>query len=80
MSITGIDFSRIGFRSAPFTTTCLEAGIDVRTVAEWLGHKDHGALLLKTYSHVRPEHEREMVAKVTFGMTVPPSVPSPAAT
>ncbi|MCC6355703.1 MAG: tyrosine-type recombinase/integrase [Verrucomicrobiae bacterium] len=28
---------------AIFGTTCLEAGIDVRTVAEWLGHKDHGA-------------------------------------
>ena len=52
---------------AMFGTTCLEAGIDVRTVAEWLGHKDHGALLLKTYSHVRAEHEREMIAKVSFG-------------
>jgi hypothetical protein len=29
--------------------------------------------LLKTYSHVRPEHEREMVAKVTFGMPASPS-------
>ena len=50
-----------------------EAGIDVRTVAEWLGHKDLGALLLRTYSHVRAEHEREMVAKVSFGMTASPS-------
>lgn len=57
-----------------------EAGIDVRTVAEWLGHKDHGALLLKTYSHVRAEHEREMVAKVSFGMPGPPSAPTRAAT
>ena len=62
---------------AMFGTTCLEAGIDVRTVAQWLGHKDNGALLLKTYSHVRAEHEREMVAKVKFGM---PSGPTPAAT
>ncbi len=52
---------------AMFGTTCLEASIDVRTVAEWLGHKDHGALLLKTYSHVRAQHEREMIAKVNFG-------------
>lgn len=64
---------------AMFGTTCLETGIDVRTVAEWLGHKDHGALLLKTYSHVRAEHEREMVAKVKFGMpTSPSATASPA--
>ncbi len=44
-----------------------EADIDVRTVAEWMGHRDHGALLLKTYSHVRPEHVREMVGRVRFG-------------
>jgi integrase len=43
-----------------FGTACLEAGVDVRTVASWLGHKDHGALLLKIYSHVRPAHEAEM--------------------
>ena len=47
-----------------FGTACLEAGVDVRTVASWLGHKDHGALLLKIYSHVRSEHETEMAQKV----------------
>ncbi|HPA21087.1 MAG TPA: tyrosine-type recombinase/integrase [Verrucomicrobiae bacterium] len=46
---------------AMFGTTCLEAGIDVRTVAEWMGHKDHGSLLLKTCSHIRADHESEMV-------------------
>lgn len=34
---------------AMFGTTCLEAGIDVRTVAEWMGHKDHGALLARKF-------------------------------
>jgi Phage integrase family len=28
-----------------FGTACLEAGVDVRTVAGWLGHKDNGSLL-----------------------------------
>ncbi|HPA17490.1 MAG TPA: hypothetical protein PLU30_07065 [Verrucomicrobiae bacterium] len=65
---------------AMFGTTCLEAGIDVRTVAELPGHKDHGALPSKTYSHVRPEHEREMGARVKFGMPASPSAPTPAAT
>lgn len=49
-----------------FGTACLEAGVDVRTVAEWLGHKDQGALLLKIYSHIRQDHENEMVQKVSF--------------
>ena len=50
-----------------FGTACLEAGVDVRTVAGWLGHKDNGALLLKVYSHVRQQHESEMIQKVSFG-------------
>jgi integrase len=49
-----------------FGTACLEAGVDVRTVALWLGHKDNGALLLKVYSHVRAQHEAEMIRKVRF--------------
>ncbi|MCC6355704.1 MAG: hypothetical protein IT577_17585 [Verrucomicrobiae bacterium] len=36
--------------------------------------------LLKTYSHVRADHEREMVAKVKFGMPASASAPPPAAT
>lgn len=50
-----------------FGTTCLEAGVDARTVAAWMGHKDNGALLLKIYSHVRSEHEAAMIKKVSFG-------------
>jgi integrase len=57
-----------------FGTACLEAGVDVRTVAGWLGHKDNGALLLKVYSHVRQQHEADMIRKVRFA-----SVPTQAA-
>lgn len=49
-----------------FGTACLESGVDVRTVAAWLGHKDNGALLLKVYSHIRAQHETEMIRKVRF--------------
>ncbi len=49
-----------------FGTACLEAGVDVRTVAGWLGHKDNGALLLNVYSHIRDQHETEMIRKVRF--------------
>ena len=53
-----------------FGTACLEAGVDVRTVAAWFGHKDNGALLLKVYSHVRRQHETEMIRKVRFAPVV----------
>jgi integrase len=49
-----------------FGTACLESGVDVRTVAKWLGHKDNGALLLKVYAHVRRKHESEMIRRVSF--------------
>lgn len=50
-----------------FATTAIEAGVDVPTVADWLGHLDGGALLLKTYRKAREEHSRRMAGKVSFG-------------
>lgn len=50
-----------------FATRCLESGVDVKTVAMWLGHQDGGALLLKTYAHLRNEHSQKMAEKVSFG-------------
>jgi integrase len=49
-----------------FATRCIECGVDIKTVAEWLRHKDGGALALKRYSHVRNEHSAAMAAKVRF--------------
>lgn len=49
-----------------FATRCIEAGVDVPTVARWLGHKDGGALAMKTYGHLRNEHSRQMAEKVRF--------------
>jgi len=49
-----------------FATRCIESGVDVRTVAAWLGHKDGGALLLRRYSHLRDEHSKAMAQKVKF--------------
>lgn len=50
-----------------FITRCIESGVDVKTVAEWVGHQDGGALILKTYAHLRNEHSQKMAAKVRFG-------------
>lgn len=47
-----------------FTTWCIEAGIDVPTVADLLGHRDGGALLLRTYRHLRTEHLHNQVKKL----------------
>lgn len=49
-----------------FATRCIESGVDIPTVARWLGHKDGGALAMKTYGHLRNEHSQAMAAKVRF--------------
>lgn len=49
-----------------FATRCIESGVDVPTVARWLGHKDGGALLMRTYSHLLQQHSKAMAAKVEF--------------
>jgi len=54
-----------------FATTCIEYGADIPTVARWLGHKDGGALLMKTYAHLRQEHSQEAMKKITFGVEPP---------
>jgi site-specific recombinase XerD len=47
-----------------FATRCIESGIDIRTVAGWLGHRDGGALLLKRYAHLRDSHSLECAGRV----------------
>jgi integrase len=49
-----------------FATRCIESGVDIPTVARWLGHKDGGALAMKTYGHLRNEHSQAMAARVKF--------------
>ena len=49
-----------------FATSCIESGVDIPTVSRWLGHKDGGALAMKTYGHLRNEHSQAMAQKVKF--------------
>lgn len=49
-----------------FATRCIESGVDIPTVSRWLGHKDGGALAMKTYGHLRNEHSKAMAKKVKF--------------
>jgi integrase len=36
-----------------FATICIESGVHIPTVSRWLGHKDGGALCMKTYCVVK---------------------------
>jgi len=49
-----------------FATVCIESGVDIPTVSRWLGHKDGGALAMKTYGHLRQEHSLAQARKVSF--------------
>jgi hypothetical protein len=47
-----------------FTTDAIQRGVDIPTIAKWLGHKDGGTLLMKTYSHLLQDHSRAMAKKL----------------
>jgi integrase len=49
-----------------YATRCIESGVDIPTVSRWLGHKDGGALAMKTYGHLRREHSIAQAQRVTF--------------
>jgi integrase len=57
-----LEFPRFSHRSLRrmFITRAIEKGVDVKVIAQWQGHVDQGVLILKTYSHVRPEHSNRM--------------------
>ncbi len=57
-----------------FASRAVMAGIDFKTIAEWLGHQDGGVLLCKVYSHLLDGHKRDMAARLVF---TPSIVPSP---
>ena len=54
-----------------FATRCIESGVDIPTVSRWLGHKDGGALAMKTYGHLRREHSIAQAQRVTFATVTP---------
>jgi len=62
-----------------FATRCIESGVDIPTVSRWLGHKDGGALAMKTYGHLRDQHSADMAQKVLFTTTATNIVPLPQA-
>jgi integrase len=63
-----------------FATVAIEAGIDIPTVARWMGHADGGALLMKTYAHLRDAHSQTSAAKMTWLAPVAPVEAFPTGT
>lgn len=43
-----------------FVSNAIEKGVDFKTIAAWVGHKDGGLLVAKTYGHLRDTHSMEM--------------------
>jgi integrase len=50
-----------------FAIVSIESGVDIPTVSRWLGHKDGGALAMRTYGHLRREHNVAQAQKVSHG-------------
>lgn len=49
-----------------FATMAIASGVDVPTVSRWLGHKDGGALVMRTYVHPDQSHSVESAKKVKW--------------
>jgi integrase len=49
-----------------FVSNCLEKGVDFKTIGAWVGHKDGGLLVAKTYGHLRDTHSYEMAKRITL--------------
>ena len=64
-NIIGDDIERKGFHSLrhTFATRALECGMDVKTLAEILGHKN-ATVTLNRYAHSLMEHKQDMMNKL----------------
>jgi integrase len=49
-----------------FCSNAIEAGVDFKVIAGWLGHSDGGILVAQTYGHLRDAHSLEMAKRMTF--------------
>jgi integrase len=53
-----------------FASYCVMSGIDFKTVSQWLGHRDGGFLVCKTYSRLSDTHTKEQAQRVNFGPVI----------
>lgn len=62
------NLSRFGFHDCRhhFISFAVMSGIDYMTIARWVGHKDGGVLIGKTYGHLTNEHAQAQAARLNF--------------
>ena len=60
-----------------FVSNAVEAGVDFKAIADWVGHKDGGVLVAQVYGHLRQLHSDEMAKRMVF-TAAPAEVPSEA--
>ena len=60
----GIEHLRVHDLRHIFATRCIESGVDIPTVAKWMGHKDGGVLAMQVYGHLTDTHSTAMAEKV----------------
>ena len=53
-----------------FATKAVQAGVDMPTIAKWLGHSDGGALAMKVYSNVMDDHVINSAIKLDRSFTL----------
>jgi len=60
----GIEHMRVHDLRHIFATRCIEGGVDLPTLASWLGHKDGGVLCAQVYGHLCKKHSTAMAGRV----------------
>ncbi len=49
-----------------FISKCVMAGVDYKTIASWVDHKDGGILIGNTYSFLTADHKADTAQRLTF--------------
>ena len=49
-----------------FATQAVQSGVDMPTIAKWLGHADGGVLAMKVYSNIIDQHSLKASKKLNF--------------
>lgn len=49
-----------------FISHAVMSGIDYKTIAEWVGHRDGGVLIGRIYSHLNDSHSQSQAARLKF--------------
>lgn len=60
-----------------FITRCVELGINVQLIADWQGHRDGGALILKKYARTSKGHAEAMAALLVAPTAAENIIPLP---